>query len=131
MRNRRSALKALIAASAMSPMRAETTAKIIHRQPLPSPFDGLDAAFVEVTIPPGPGSPPHRHSGFVLGYVLEGEFRFGTRGQPTRILKAGEVFYEPPDDVHTISASASPNRPARVLALVIGEKGKEVTIREH
>jgi len=30
----------------------------------------------EVTFEPGAGSSPHRHSGSVFGYVLEGELEF-------------------------------------------------------
>lgn len=106
---------------------AKPGARIVHRQPLPSPFDGLDAAFVEVTIPPGVDAPPHRHSGFVLGYVMEGEFRFGTDGETPRIVRAGETFYEPPGAVHSTGASARPDRPVKLLAIVIGKQGAVVT----
>ena len=37
-------------------------------------------------------------------------------GQPERIVRAGESFYESPDDVHTVSANASDTAPARFLA---------------
>ena len=121
-------MKTLLAAAAATNVQAAPNpAKLIKRQPLPAPFHQMDAAFVEVTVPPGPGSPSHRHSGFVLGYVLEGEFRFGTSEQPERVLKAGDVFYEPPGAVHTVSASAHPDRPARILAIIIGDQGKTLT----
>lgn len=130
---RREILKALVAASAAASANAAppNPARVVHRQPLPPPFDGLDAAFVEVEIAPGPGSAPHRHSGFVLGYVLDGEFRFGTDGQTPQTLKRGETFYEPPGAVHSISASAHPTKSARILAIIIGEKGKELTTYER
>lgn len=105
-------------------------AKVIRKQALSEPFDGMEATMVEVTIPPGPGSPAHRHSGFVLGYVLEGEFRFGVKGGPETVLKAGDTFYEPPDAVHTTSASARPDKPARILAVIVGPKGKAITTYE-
>lgn len=48
------------------------------------------------TIPPGdPGSGPHRHSGPVVGYVLEGEILFELEGEQPRTMKAGEAFWEP------------------------------------
>lgn len=106
---------------------SSSAARTIHRQPLPPPFNGLDAAFVEVTIPPGTGSSPHRHSGFVLGYVLDGDFSFGVNGDAPRVVKAGEVFFEPTGAVHSTSASAHPDRPAKVLAIVIGPEGAPVT----
>ncbi len=49
-----------------------------------------------VTIPPGdPGSGPHRHSGPVFGYVIEGEILFELEGQRPYPIKAGEAFWEP------------------------------------
>jgi quercetin dioxygenase-like cupin family protein len=53
-----------------------------------------------VEVPPGgPGLPPHRHSGPVFGYVLEGEIIFELEGEPERVIKAGETFWEPGGDV--------------------------------
>jgi quercetin dioxygenase-like cupin family protein len=53
-----------------------------------------------VEFPPGdPGSPPHRHSGPVAGYMLEGEMRFEIEGEPERVIRAGEAFWEPGGDV--------------------------------
>jgi quercetin dioxygenase-like cupin family protein len=53
-----------------------------------------------VEVPPGgPGLPPHRHSGPVFGYVLEGEIIFELEGEPERVIKAGEAFWEPGGDV--------------------------------
>jgi quercetin dioxygenase-like cupin family protein len=53
-----------------------------------------------VTSPPGcPGTPPHRHSGPAFGYVIEGEVRFELEGDPVRVVKAGETFWEPGGDV--------------------------------
>jgi len=55
---------------------------------------------VLLELPPGdPGTPPHRHSGPVFGYVLEGELRFELEGEPERILHTGDAFWEPGGDV--------------------------------
>jgi quercetin dioxygenase-like cupin family protein len=49
-----------------------------------------------VTVPPGdPGSGPHRHSGPVFGFVLEGEILFELEGDEPYPVKAGEAFWEP------------------------------------
>ncbi len=32
----------------------------------------------EVSYPPGESSGHHRHPGFVIGYVLEGQYRFAS-----------------------------------------------------
>jgi quercetin dioxygenase-like cupin family protein len=51
--------------------------------------------------PPGdPGLAPHRHPGGpCFGYVLEGEMVFELDGEPPRVVKAGEAFWEPGGDV--------------------------------
>jgi quercetin dioxygenase-like cupin family protein len=70
-----------------------------HIQP---PFvpASLDVVTTTVALPPGdPGSPPHRHSGPVFGYMLEGQLRFELEGEPERIIGAGEAFWEPGGDV--------------------------------
>jgi len=136
MNERRDFLQTLLAA-ALAPAtatrspQAARASRIIHRQPLPAPFAGLDAAFVEVTIPPGVESRPHRHSGFVLGYVIEGEFLFGANGESPRVVRAGETFYEPPGVTHATSASARPDQPVKFLAIVIGPQGAEITTYER
>ncbi|HWD02134.1 MAG TPA: cupin domain-containing protein [Amycolatopsis sp.] len=53
-----------------------------------------------VTVPPGdPGAGPHRHSGPVFGYVIEGRILFVLEGEEPYPIKAGEAFWEPGGDV--------------------------------
>ncbi|MEV0186517.1 cupin domain-containing protein [Streptomyces sp. NPDC050625] len=59
---------------------------------------GVMTALLE--IPPGSaGAPPHRHSGPVFGYLLEGEMIFELEGEAPRVIRAGEAFDEPGGDV--------------------------------
>src|SRR6516165_5547134 len=44
---------------------------------------------VEVTLEPGQAGKPHRHTGPVIGYVLEGEYESAIDDQPAKTLKAG------------------------------------------
>jgi quercetin dioxygenase-like cupin family protein len=124
MMNRRFLLGAWGAIAAGSAQPAENRAETVRRQPLREPFAGWEAEFVSVTMNPGPRYAPHRHDGFVPGYVIEGSFRFALDGQPELVLHAGEAFYEPPSAYRTVSANADPGRSARVLAIVIAEKKK-------
>ena len=65
--------------------------------PLPRPAEVMTA---RIDLPPGdPGARPHRHSGPVFGYVLEGSLRFELEGEPVRVLKEGEAFWEPGGDL--------------------------------
>jgi quercetin dioxygenase-like cupin family protein len=108
--------------------QAAATPQQPRRQPLPPPFDGLDASFSDIHVQPGVEGRPHKHSGFVLGYVLEGEYRFAVNGEAPRVVRAGETFFEPPGATHSTSASAN-GQPVRFLAIVIGPQGAPVTVR--
>jgi len=136
MNERRSFLQALMAAAltsgvaseavyAQQPANSPQTAGGGQgmRQVLPAPFTGMDAAFAQLTIRPGAApSRPHSHSGFVLGYVIEGDYLFGINNETPRVVHAGEIFYEPPGATHTTHAAAKPDQTVRLLAIVIGPK---------
>ena len=72
-------------------------------QEVQPPFipDGAHAMTVVIEFPPGSaGAPPHRHpSGPAFGYVLEGEMMLELEGEPPRVIRAGEAFWEPGGDV--------------------------------
>src|SRR3954462_5221072 len=123
--------KIVFAALACGSCYGQNTAKELRRELLPAPFAGKEARVLEVTIPPGPGSTPHRHPGLVMGYVLEGVLKFAIAGGPPQLVKAGEVFYEPPNVLHTPSGSAVPGQPVRFLVFFIGDEGKEISIRDR
>lgn len=66
------------------------------------PFTPDDASVMTIVVwrePGDPGVPPHRHSGPAFGYVVEGAVRFELEGEPERVIKAGEAFWEPGGDV--------------------------------
>src|SRR5262252_7914380 len=65
----------------------------LARHTLSGPFDGFDAILLELRPAPGQGR-DHRHTGPVLGYVLEGQVRFGVEHGAEQIIKTGETFFE-------------------------------------
>jgi len=95
-------------------------ARVSLATPLPR-LDGdhLRATLVEVYYGPGEASPPHSHPCAVLGYVVVGAIRTQVQGEPLRIYKAGESFYEAPNGVHAISANASTTEPAKFVAYFV------------
>ena len=132
MKDRRQFISMLTALAAVSAKAQSSSAgakaagaKTVGVVQLPPPCDKQTANFAEVYFPPGQRSKPHKHAGFVLGYVLEGEFRFQITGQPERVLRTGEIFYEPPGVTHILGESASPDRPARILAIVIADSDEK------
>lgn len=95
-------------------------------------LDGWQMTATEITLPPGaPPGRKHRHPGFVIGYVLEGQYSFAVNDQPPTIIKAGEMFFESfdaPGQTHSTSGNASQTQPAKFLAIVFTKKGDPVTI---
>jgi quercetin dioxygenase-like cupin family protein len=94
-------------------------------------LDGWQMTASEVSYAPGQMSGRHRHPGFVIGYVLEGEYLFAVNDNPPATLKPGQMFFESfdkPGEVHAVSGNASKTAPAKILAIVFTKKGDPVTI---
>jgi quercetin dioxygenase-like cupin family protein len=82
---------------------------------------------VEVSYGPGEGSSAHRHPGITIVYVLEGEISSKVGDDPERTYGAGQMFLETPGQLHAVSRNASDTRPAKLLALLLAEKGQPLT----
>src|SRR5688572_19682067 len=111
--------------SAQSPARGR---KILFEHGLPDlALKGWSVTAVEVSYAPGESSPPHRHPGITIAYVLEGEIRSKVGDAPEKTYTAGEMFLETPDQLHAVSRNASATLPAKLLAVLLAEKGKPLT----
>ena len=82
---------------------------------------------VEVTYGPGEASTAHRHPGITIAYVLDGEIRSKVGDDPEKIYQTGQMFLETPNQLHGVSANASATKPAKLLAVLLAEKGKQLT----
>ena len=95
-------------------------------------LEGWQMTATEVTIPAGaPPGRKHRHPGFVIGYVLEGQYSFAVNDQTPKVFTAGQMFFESfdaPGEVHSGSGNASASQPVKFLAIVFTKKGDPVTI---
>jgi quercetin dioxygenase-like cupin family protein len=60
-------------------------------------------------------------------YVLEGEIRSKVGEEPERTYTVGQMFLETPGQLHAVSGNASTTRPAKLLAMLLAEKGKPLT----
>lgn len=83
---------------------------------------------LEVTYEPGAASDAHRHNAHTIVYVLEGKVRMAVEGGETQTLGPGEVFYESPDDIHSVSMNASDTEPAKILVFFLKGKGAPATV---
>jgi quercetin dioxygenase-like cupin family protein len=81
----------------------------------------------QLTLPPGNVGAPHRHPGFVLAYVLEGEVVAKITGSPEATYGPGQMFYEYPGSTHEVSRNASGTKPAKILAFIFAKKGLPLT----
>lgn len=82
---------------------------------------------LEVTYPAGSKSSSHRHNAHTIVYVLEGSVIMQVEGGEAKTLVPGGVFYETPDDVHSVSMNASDTEPAKILVFFLKEKGAAST----
>ena len=71
---------------------------------------------------PGGVAGRHFHPGPEVAYVLEGSLIIEPDGQSPMTLKKGESFYNPARAVHN-AKNGSTTEPAKVLVVLIGEKG--------
>lgn len=112
--------RAIVQHPADTPQAKTERARIAFSHALPR-LDGahLNATIVEVTYGPGESSPPHSHPCAVIGYVVEGALRTQVQGEAEAVYKAGESFYEAPNGVHMVSANASDEIPAKLLAYFV------------
>ncbi|MGP4017501.1 cupin domain-containing protein [Saccharopolyspora sp. 5N708] len=94
----------------------------------PSIADDSHVMTATIELPPGDsGTPPHRHSGPVFGYMLEGEMIFELEGEPERVIRAGEAFWEPGGDViHYQAANNLADSWSRFVVVMICAPGQEM-----
>ncbi|MCV7156803.1 cupin domain-containing protein [Mycolicibacterium brisbanense] len=83
--------------------------------------EGAHAMTQLVELPPADaGVAPHRHSGPVFGYLLEGRMLFELEGEEPREIVAGEAFWEPGGEVvHYQMVNLEPDRWCRFLAVCL------------
>lgn len=108
------------------PAPPATVASLLTRDLLAAPGKAPDKEIVMLTVqyPAAGASLPHRHDAQVFVYVLEGQVTMQVRGSAAVTLNPGETFYEGPDDVHVVSANNSRTSPAKILVVMIKDKGK-------
>ena len=102
------------------------TVTIAADKPIPN-LPGKRLVSHIVDYAPGGSSAPHHHarSAFIYAYVLSGEIRSQVDGEPARVYRAGEAWFENPGAHHRVSANASDTAPARLLAVLIVDAGEE------
>ena len=105
----------------------DSNVRAVFKTELPD-IAGREELVLEVTLPPGSDSPPHRHNAHTFVYVLEGNVEMQVAGGELKRLGPGGSFYENPDDIHTVSRNASSTEPAKILVVFIKQIGAPTTV---
>ena len=87
-----------------------------------------EVSMITVEYPPGGSDPVHRHNAQSFVYVLEGTVVMQVKGGKEVTLTPGQTFYEGPDDVHVVGRSASTTRPAKMLVILVKDKGAPILV---
>ena len=78
-----------------------------------------------VTLGEGQPVPKHYHPCPVVGYVVSGSALFQVEGEESKIVKAGDAFYEPRDKTILHLDNASPDEPLSFVAFYLKEQDEE------
>jgi len=101
---------------------------------LTQPLSDLPGREVRITLLdriPGNASLPHRHPGHhTFGYVVEGQYELGINGGQTRMLKAGDTFYDPPGALHSVSRNASSTQNLKIVVFMVADASQPSTVNE-
>ena len=89
---------------------------------------GKEGMIETVDFAPGEVSQPHRHNADLFVYVLEGSITTQLKGSNPQTVRAGDVFYESPTDIHSVSRNASETQPAKLLVFYVKAKGAPQTV---
>ena len=118
----------LLLARAAGAQPPNTRNRQVFQHDLPKvSLDNWAVTAVEVAYGPGERSASHSHPGITIVYVLEGEIRSKVGDGPEQTYTVGQMFIEYPDQVHAVSGNASDSKPAKLLAILMAEKGKPLT----
>ena len=116
------AAKALGAATRDEPEVQVSTRREVIKQALPGD-PPREIALIEVSYPPGTGSPAHVHENGVMAFVVAGTIISQLGEGPQQTFHAGEAWWEPEGTVHRVSRNASSTAPASLLAIYIAPAG--------
>ena len=86
-------------------------------------FPGKEGTMLLVEYPPGGKDPVHRHDANAFIYVLDGAVVMQVKGGPEVTLKAGQTWYEGPDDIHVVGRNASQTSPAKFVVFLLKKTG--------
>ena len=91
------------------------------------PVDGYVTISVRAEIEAGAQVARHTHPGVESSYIVSGGSTLSVKGQPDRVVKAGEGFQIPPETPHSVRNGPEKSR---IVATFIVEKDKPLASPE-
>ena len=88
---------------------------------------GKEANVVLFAVAPGWKIDNHSHPGHIFVYMLQGSIKIEVEGEPTRVIRPGDVLYEIPDR-NMVANNISSTEGARFLVFQVGDIGKPLTV---
>lgn len=104
---------------------------VITTKLLPKLQGEQEISMLTVKYAPGEISPPHRHNAYTFLYMLEGSIITQVQGGKEVLLKAGDDFYENPNDIHIVAKNASDTDSAKFLVIYLQPPGTETQIVDY
>jgi quercetin dioxygenase-like cupin family protein len=89
---------------------------------------GKEGLMITVVYPPGASDPIHRHNAHAFVYVLEGTVVMQVKDGKEVTLTPGQIFYEGPNDIHTVSRNPSSTKSAKFIVFFVKDKGAPVLV---
>ncbi len=122
------ALSGLLAAAEETPVAITEIFKHDHPE-----LADKEILVKRIELQPRASAPAHVHPGMVTGYVESGTLEFQLKGEPLRMFKAGDVFFEPPGSHHLVARNPDATTKTVVIAFVVNPKGAPLStpLEEH
>src|SRR4030095_4859845 len=85
-----------------------------------------------MTVPPSlVDTVSHRHDADLFGYVIEGTVEVGLDHKDPIVFKAGQMFHEKRNVIHSLLRNPNKNTPAKVLLIFIIKEGRQGYTKEY
>lgn len=111
---------------------AESFPPLVRRSVLEQPLPASNPVVklvrgADIRFAPGQPTGLHYHPASTVGVVTSGSFKFQPEGEPERIIKTGDSFFEPANHKILRFDNASPTRPAAITVFYLVD-GKELPL---
>jgi quercetin dioxygenase-like cupin family protein len=113
----------VLSAAADEPGTAQQPVRTIFERHDQSGVPGKEIVIGSAMLPAGTAIGFHTHPGDEAGYVLKGVLILHTRGQPDKVLKAGDSFFNPRGAVHSLAAAPGADGGTAVSTWIV-DKGQ-------